>query len=229
MSVEDTALLENFRRDGAVKLPGALSSNELADLNQLANQVPNGKPAMRLIADPILHRLLRPGGALLSAARRLIGENAFPARAILFDKTPDNNWALGWHQDRTVAVRQKIDMPGFGTWTRKAGLDHVEPPFSIIEGMATLRAHLDDCHIGNAPLRIVPGSHLLGRLTKKQIRQMIDTSDIMECEADAGDIWAYASAIVHASAAATKPTHRRVLHIDFAAHELPGQLEWLGV
>ncbi|MFZ5793300.1 MAG: phytanoyl-CoA dioxygenase, partial [Pseudomonadota bacterium] len=46
---------------------------------------------------------------------------------------------------------------------------------------------------------------------------------------DAGDIWLYANPILHASDAATDPTHRRVLQLDFAAQDLPGGLEWLGV
>jgi hypothetical protein len=47
--------------------------------------------------------------------------------------------------------------------------------------------------------------------------------------ADAGDIWLYATPILHASASALEPGHRRVLQIDFAAEELPGGLAWLGV
>jgi len=39
----------------------------------------------------------------------------------------------------------------------------------------------------------------------------------------------YATPIVHASQAAPVPARRRVLQVDFAAVELPGGLEWLGV
>jgi hypothetical protein len=47
--------------------------------------------------------------------------------------------------------------------------------------------------------------------------------------AEAGDVWAYSTPILHASERATEPTHRRVLQVDYAVGELPGGLAWLGV
>ena len=73
----------------------------------------------------------------------LVGDEAQPVRAILFDKTPAANWSLGWHQDRTIAVRQHINVAGFDHWNRKADAIHVEPPFEFIERMLTLRIHVD--------------------------------------------------------------------------------------
>ncbi|MGH6612900.1 hypothetical protein [Sphingomonas sp.] len=35
--------------------------------------------------------------------------------------------------------------------------------------------------------------------------------------------------ILHASNLATRPARRRVLQIDFAVSDLPGDLEWLGL
>ena len=35
-------------------------------------------------------------------------------RAILFDKTPDSNWKVPWHQDVAIAVAARHDEPGFG-------------------------------------------------------------------------------------------------------------------
>jgi hypothetical protein len=42
-------------------------------------------------------------------------------------------------------------------------------------------------------------------------------------------VWAYSTPILHASELATAPRHRRVLQVDFAAEDLPGTLEWLGI
>ena len=47
--------------------------------------------------------------------------------------------------------------------------------------------------------------------------------------AAAGDVWLYSTPILHSSAAASQPTTRRVLQIDYAAEPLPDGLEWLGV
>jgi hypothetical protein len=47
--------------------------------------------------------------------------------------------------------------------------------------------------------------------------------------AQAGDVWLYATAILHASDRADNPRRRRVLHVDFAGCDLPGGLEWSGL
>lgn len=80
-----------------------------------------------------------------------LGRAARPVRAILFDKTPVTNWGLAWHQDRTIAVSTRHEMPGYGPWSLKAGLQHVEPPFDVIESMLTLRIHLDDTRSRTRP------------------------------------------------------------------------------
>jgi hypothetical protein len=49
------------------------------------------------------------------------------------------------------------------------------------------------------------------------------------CLAEAGDVWLYATPILHASEAAVEARHRRVLQVDFAVGELPGGLKWLGI
>src|SRR5262249_19581823 len=55
-------------------------------------------------------RVLALVGAVLAGPPRLV-------RAILFDKTPERNWLVPWHQDRTVAVRARADLPGWGPWS----------------------------------------------------------------------------------------------------------------
>ncbi|MBI1211809.1 MAG: phytanoyl-CoA dioxygenase [Alphaproteobacteria bacterium] len=152
-----------------------------------------------------------------------------PVRAILFDKRPESNWTLGWHQDRTIAVCARVETKGFGPWSVKAGILHVEPPFALIERMITLRAHLDDCGEDNAPLLIVPGSHRLGRVPANEVSALAARCGSLPCLAKAGDIWLNATAIVHASKAAMRPARRRVLQVDYSADELPNGLRWLGV
>jgi hypothetical protein len=64
-----------------------------------------------------------------------------------------------WHQDRTIVVRERIKVDGFGPWSIKDGLLHVAPPYDMLARMVTLRVHLDAVPESNAPLLIVPGSH----------------------------------------------------------------------
>jgi ectoine hydroxylase-related dioxygenase (phytanoyl-CoA dioxygenase family) len=95
--------------------------------------------------------------------------------------------------------------------------------------MVTLRVHLDDCDDDNAPLLIAPGSHLLGRVLADAAADVARNIGPVACRAKAGDVWLYATPILHASERARAPRRRRVLQVDYAATKLPDGLEWLGV
>jgi Phytanoyl-CoA dioxygenase (PhyH) len=169
---------------------------------------------------------LRHTGPIGAIAARVLGNTCRPVRVILFDKTPMTNWRLGWRQDRTIAVLTRIDVGSFGPWTCKNGLIHVAPPFSVLAGMVTLRVHLDPVSTTNAPLLIAPGSHRYGRIPEMDVPRVVRECGTLACLAQIGDIWLYATPILHASEAAVAPDRRRVLQVDFAAGELPGGLRW---
>src|SRR5260221_6509821 len=99
----------------------------------------------------------------------ILGPNVRPVRGLLFDKTPDANWKVAWHQDLSIAVKAKKESPGYGPWSVKAGIPHVQPPVAVLRSMLTLRLHLDDCGEENGPLQVLPGSHADGVLTPGQI------------------------------------------------------------
>jgi ectoine hydroxylase-related dioxygenase (phytanoyl-CoA dioxygenase family) len=105
----------------------------------------------------------------------------------------------------------------------------VAPPFTLLAGMVTLRVHLDRVTAANAPLLIAPGSHRLGCIAGPAVAEAVRRCGHVACLAEAGDAWLYATAILHASEAASEPARRRVLQVDFAASRLPGGLEWYGV
>ena len=218
-----------FDRTGATLFASALSDADMDDLSALAAGLSARDAGLRLVGRAELDALLAPGRALSRIAGTILGGGARPVRAVMFDKSDATNWAVAWHQDRTIAVRRRIEVEGFGPWSTKAGVQHVEPPFSIIEGMATLRAHLDPCDADNAPLLAVKGSHRLGRIPSDRTARWAEDLEVLTCLAEPGDVWAYATPILHASERARRPRRRRVLQVDFAAAELPGGLEWLGV
>jgi ectoine hydroxylase-related dioxygenase (phytanoyl-CoA dioxygenase family) len=155
-----------------------------------------------------------------------MGLQARAVRILYFDKTPDKNWAVPWHQDRTIAVANRVDMPGFGPWSVKAGIRHVEPPESILRNIVSLRLHLDDCGSDNGPLLALRGSFRLGRVPAQEIRPHVDRGEIEVCCARAGDVVAMRGLTIHASERVLRPGHRRVLHVDFSCADLPGDLEW---
>jgi len=215
--------------DGAALVSTALPRDEIAALSALANSLAVGRAGVRLFGQPLLVDILAAHGSIGRLAAARLGDAARPVRAILFDKTAEANWAVPWHQDRTIAVRERRDVAGFSPWSTKAGIAHVEPPFAIIERMITIRAHLDECDADNAPLLIAPGSHRAGRVPAKQVADVAREYGSRACLAAAGDAWIYATSIIHASERAHVPRRRRVLHVDYAAEALPGGLAWLGV
>ncbi|WP_294320943.1 phytanoyl-CoA dioxygenase family protein [uncultured Sphingomonas sp.] len=202
---------------------------ELPVIEAALAEVPPDRAGVRIAGNAALASLLAADGAIGTIAARVLGDVCRPVRAVLFDKSAATNWALGWHQDRTICVRDRIDTPGFGPWTVKAGLHHVEPPFALLADMVTLRVHLDPVGADNAPLLVAPGSHRAGRVPVDAIPLVVQTHGVATCLAEPGHVWCYATPILHASDAAVRPVRRRVLQVDFSASVLPNGLEWLGV
>lgn len=201
----------------------------LPDLQRVLAAVSIERAGTRLRGIPGLAAVIEATSVIGAVAAKHLGSTARPVRALLFDKSAATNWSLGWHQDRTIAVVGRHDTEGFGPWTTKASLHHVAPPPTLQAQMITLRVHLDPVDGDNAPLLVAPGSHRLGRIAQPDIPGIVQRCGIMSCLAETGDVWAYATPILHASQAALQPRRRRVLQIDYAACDLPGRLQWLGV
>jgi ectoine hydroxylase-related dioxygenase (phytanoyl-CoA dioxygenase family) len=168
----------------------------------------SGSPAVRALVEPVL------------------GSKAFVARSLLFDKTPAANWKVAWHQDLTIAVQQRLDVPGFSAWSVKDGVVHVQPPTAFLEQMLTVRLHLDDCDSSNGPLQVIPGSHKAGRLIAEQISEWRERQAATSCIVPCGGALLMRPLLLHASSPATRSAHRRVVHLEFAAASLPGGLKW---
>ena len=141
-----------------------------------------------------------------------------PVRCILFDKTPESNWPVAWHQDLTIAVQNKADIVGYSNWSMKDGVRHVQPTAELLDSMVTIRIHLDDTPKENGALKVIPGSHLHGRVESDQISDYLIGEKICPCEA--GDAILMKPLILHASDRSQEPGHRRVIHIEYADRSL---------
>jgi len=229
----DTAPCEastvTFARDGAQRFRSAVDAAALQDIVRAVADRPQAQAGVRLHGIAALRPLLASNGLVGEIATSVLGAECRPVRAILFDKTPGQNWSLAWHQDRTIVVVERVEADGFGPWTIKSGLLHVAPPFAVLERMVTLRLHLDPVPARNAPLLVAPGSHRYGRIPVTEVPDVVQRCGRFDCIAEAGDVWLYATPILHASEAAAEPGRRRVLQVDFSADELPGGLRWLGI
>ena len=162
----------------------------------------------------------------ISVLEDLTDRKVFPVRAIFFDKTPGANWRVPWHQDLTIAVNERLETPGFNGWSVKEEIMHVQPPVGVLEGMVTLRLHLDATDLGNGALKVIPGSHRHGRLAAAEIRDWSEGQSQVVCEIRRGGAMVMRPLLLHASSPSTSPWHRRVLHLEYSTEALPNGLEW---
>ena len=226
---------EQLLSDGYCIVPGVLDSTEIFRLLSILDDLGQSESVRRrggvfavrnlLELLPEVKRLAESAG-LRSLVQPILGEQAFPVRGILFDKTEGANWKVPWHQDVTIAVESRVDVEGFGPWSTKADVVHVQPPASILEKMLSVRLHLDPCGDENGALKVIPQSHREGRLPETEAARRAAEGPMAICAVDAGDAVLMRPLLLHASSASESPKHRRVLHIDYASINLPDGLRW---
>jgi hypothetical protein len=72
----------------------------------------------------------------------------------------------------------------------------------------------------------LPGTHRIGKLSGAEVSRLAAERDGVICAAPRGSALLMAPLLIHASRASARPAHRRVLHVEFAAADLPGGLQW---
>jgi ectoine hydroxylase-related dioxygenase (phytanoyl-CoA dioxygenase family) len=223
-----------FARDGYFIQEGVLSTEEVEQLRAAVARIPDGDAVRRKRGVYGVRNLLEICPEVQTLARQpqvrqfvspTLGDRAFAVRAILFDKIPDANWSLFWHQDNVVSVAGRKEAPGYTGWSCKAGVWQVQPPAHVLARMVAVRVHLDDCGPDNGPLRVLPGSHRYGWLDEQLDEWKKRVAEIV-CEVRCGGVVAMCPLTLHASSPAQSPSHRRVIHIEYAHDELPEGLDW---
>lgn len=170
------------------------------------------------------------GGVVGPDGSQVLPQKTRPIKAILFDKTEGVNWSLRWHQDNVISVKERPanadELKGFEAWSEKVGVPHVRPPEEILQNILAARIHIDDCPADNGALQVIPGSHAQGRLSDDEIREWKNSGKRVICLARKGDVLFMRPLLLHSSRKSEKPRHRRVLHIEYTAIDLPGGLDW---
>lgn len=228
----DADALHDFRRAIDVEgwgVPSLVVEAEL--LNAIGAEIADvGAERRGGLRDPLevsagVRRLARHK-SVRGAAEAVLGLDCFVARALLFDKTARANWKVAWHQDLTITVAERRDATGYGPWSTKAGIVHVQPPVEVLERMLAVRVHLDDCGPTNGPVRVLAGSHRAGRLDADGVEAWKKRAEPIDCLVARGAILAFRPLLLHASSPADAPSRRRVVHFEFAVGELPGGFKW---
>ncbi len=219
-----------IEKDGVEILPGFVSAQQLAVLRETLSQTfaDVAQPGIRNLAQkcPAVSDLVRSPPFVTLAQRYLPGA-AQPFRVTLFNKSLENNWLVPWHQDRMIAVDARAKVPGWGPWSRKEGVHHVQPPAGVLAQMISFRLALDDSDRDNGCLQVIPKSHKHGILSMADSQQLRQTHAPYCCEAKAGDLTLMRPLILHASPKAKRPGRRWVLHVEYSACPLPKGLKYL--
>ena len=181
--------LTDLHTNGFAVVPKVLSDQEIDELGRSIATVETHQSTRRgsvyggrNLLDVTRVREAANSAAVRSLVEPVLGADASPVRALFFDKTPQANWPVLWHQDRTIALAERHELTGWGPWSIKAGIPHVHAPAEVLEGMLAVRLHLDDCGRDNGPLRVLPKTHTMGKLSREQIevvRREIGAIDVM--------------------------------------------------
>jgi ectoine hydroxylase-related dioxygenase (phytanoyl-CoA dioxygenase family) len=224
--------VKDFDRKGHATIPDVFSAAEVASIIQAIDQAeptlstaPGELHAIRNVIQRIsmLRRLLFHSG-LLQIVHHHLSLKAFLTKSIYFDKPPGSNWFVAWHQDISISVLAKADVPGYAQWTQKSGIIGVVPPVRVLENILTVRVHLDHTDETNGALRVVEGSHLEGIVRKEA--QPWDVARERVCAVPAGGVMLMRPLTMHASRRAQSGGRRRVIHLEFADCELDPLLQW---
>jgi ectoine hydroxylase-related dioxygenase (phytanoyl-CoA dioxygenase family) len=226
--------VDAIERDGFAILPEALDAEMVSELCTAVETVKEGTGVRSRDGVYAIRNLLHlvPGvkraldsPIIKDLVEGALGTEAFLVGGLFFDKHPEANWKVPWHQDATITVREKADATGFGPWSMKAGIHHVQAPPHVLYALLSLRLHLDGCEENQGALRVIPGSHNFGRLPTDSIPQFTRGS-FEVCCVPKGGLLAMKPLLLHSSPSSANGGHRRVIHLDFAARPLPAPLQW---
>lgn len=207
---------------------------EVKAIIEIIDQVDTQKATFRKSADlfairqflkelpAITEHLFNP--KLKSLIHSVFGEHYFLVKSIYFDKPQSSNWFVSYHQDLTISVDQRVDLPGFGPYTTKQDQFAVQPPLPILEQNFTVRIHLDDTDEGNGALKVIPGSHKKGVYKANEIDWNIEKE--LSCNVRTGGVMIMKPLLLHSSSRTTNNRKRRVIHLEFSRQSLPEGLSW---
>lgn len=158
--------------------------------------------------------------------RRHLPTDAVAVQCTSFVKSPEQNWLVSIHQDLSIPVAERVDSSACSGWSDKEGDVFVQPPVRFLDDVLAVRLHLDDCDESNGALRVVPGSHKVGRVGSAEALQLRARLGEVVVPVPKGSAMLMRPLLLHASSKVVSSTPRRVLHFVFAPRSLPEGLRW---
>lgn len=192
-----------------------LAEIDLSTVQPARLQGKNRGGSRNLLSHPLTQTLLA-SLRQLPELQLLLPQSYRAIHCTYFEKHAERNWLVAWHQDLSIAMPARHSKPGWTDWTYKEGQWFVRPPIEFLAQCLALRLHLDPCGEHDGALRVLPGTHQLGRLSSSQIQEMQQQIQAQACYAKSGEILLMRPSLLHASSKAQGTSRRRVLHYVFA-------------
>jgi hypothetical protein len=218
-------LLDEFDEQGYALAPGLLEPGEC---ELIAANLPSDSASVghRRLLDETWCAALAQRLQRHPALAAMIPASHVAVQCTWFEKSSDRNWLVPMHQDLSIPVAARVPEPSLRGWSEKEGQLYVQAPLPVLNQLIAVRLHLDPCLAGDGALKVVPGSHKLGRLDQVEAAQVRQARGEFECHSDTGGVLLLRPPLLHASSKSTGNSRRRVLHFVFGPQALPFGMEW---
>lgn len=215
-----------LEQSGFEIVPEVISEARCDELASRVSRCLAGRAGSRSILENAWCRQLANDLAEEPRIQSMLRSRAVCVQCTYFDKSPDANWLVAYHQDLTIAVLRRVESNLCSGWSMKQGIVFVQPPTPVLEALLAVRVYLDESNDGNGPLRVIKGSHIHGHIRAGDIAAVRDRSEEIACMVPRGGALVLKPLLLHASSKSTTSQPRRVLHFLFGPADLPEGLAW---
>jgi ectoine hydroxylase-related dioxygenase (phytanoyl-CoA dioxygenase family) len=216
----------HLHTDGYAVISGILSVDQVNRLSAEVSSLANGAQGTRKLLDEPWCKPLAEKLRVNPKLHSLLPKNAQAVQCTLFVKSVEKNWLVSLHQDLSIPVSARVESSKCVGWSDKEGDLFVQPPVVVLQEIVAIRVHLDDCDESTGALRVVPGSHLLGRLTSPAAIEERNRRGERSVAVPSGGVMIMRPLLLHASSKVSSGASRRVLHFVFGPPFLPEGLRW---
>ncbi len=206
---------QEFQEQGFLILDGVISENELQLVEEHIENTEVQSAGTRTLLKYSWCRSLANSLKDHPSLSQVIPRGHSAKQCIYFKKTPEKNWSLRFHRDRSIPVKEKIESPDWDGWSTKEGVVYAQPPQEVLKNLVTVRVHLEDNTQLNGPLKVIPKSH----------HETEPTTEEHTCLVKERGAVVMRPLLLHSSKKMEEGI-RRVLHFVFGPDELPGGVEW---
>ncbi len=219
------AIQTDFTASGFLITPPLIDDSECAAIAEAIDDLASDSAGSRNLLDVAWARSLAIRLKTMCVLQPMLPDAAVAIQCTYFDKSPDRNWRVAWHQDLSAPI-QRPETSIAWRYAEKEGVIYVQPPAEVLRQLLAVRVHLDPSTATNGSLRVIPGSHRHGRIAAADTAKYVSTSEAVLCTVPCGGALVLRPLLLHASSKSLDATPRRVLHFVFAPGAPPTGLRW---